>query len=201
MVRTVIFDLGKVLVPFDFQRGYARMSALCGLPAAEIGTRLAASGLAIEFESGRLEPEDFASRVCALLGVELGYEDFCEIWYSVFLPETLIPESMVERIREQRRTVLLSNTNHIHFSMLQKNYPILRHFDAYCLSHEVRAMKPDPKIYRHAIELAGCEPQECFFTDDVADYVEGARKMGIDAVQFQSAGQIASELRARGIEC
>jgi putative hydrolase of the HAD superfamily len=108
---------------------------------------------------------------------------------------------MVEAIRRQRRTVLLSNTNHIHYTMLRERYPILRHFDGYCLSHEVGAMKPEAKIYRRALELAECEPHECFFTDDVSEYVEGAKRMGIDAVQFESAGQIANELRARGIEC
>jgi putative hydrolase of the HAD superfamily len=155
----------------------------------------------VDFESGRVSSEDFAARVCGLLGASIPYEEFCNLWFSVFLPHTLIPETMVERIRAQRRTVLLSNTNHIHFSMLQQHYPILRHFDGYTLSHEVGAMKPDPRIYRHALALAQCEPEECFFTDDVAEYVEGAKRMGIDAVQFQSAEQIAAELRGRGIEC
>jgi putative hydrolase of the HAD superfamily len=45
-----------------------------------------------------------------------------------------------------------------------------------------------------------CAPQECFYTDDIAEYVEGARGFGIDAVQFQSREQIESELRARGVE-
>jgi FMN phosphatase YigB (HAD superfamily) len=43
------------------------------------------------------------------------------------------------------------------------------------------------------------EPGECFFTDDIPDYVEGARRMGIDAVQFESHEQIVGELRARGV--
>jgi FMN phosphatase YigB (HAD superfamily) len=46
---------------------------------------------------------------------------------------------------------------------------------------------------------AGCRPEECFYTDDIAEYVEGARRMGIDAVQFQGAEQLESELLARGI--
>jgi putative hydrolase of the HAD superfamily len=201
MIRTVIFDLGKVLVPFDFQRGYVRMAERCSLEPEEIRRRLSESGMVVEFESGRIEAEDFALRVNELLGADVPYEEFRDIWFSVFLPHTLIPESMVETIRRQRRTVLLSNTNHIHYTMLRERYPILNHFDAYCLSHEVRAMKPDPRIYERAVELAGCDSRECFFTDDVPEYVEGARRFGIDAVQFQSAEQIAAELRQRGIEC
>jgi FMN phosphatase YigB (HAD superfamily) len=49
------------------------------------------------------------------------------------------------------------------------------------------------------VERAGCRPEECFYTDDIAAYVEGARKMGIDGVVFQSLTQLEGELRARGI--
>jgi HAD superfamily hydrolase (TIGR01509 family) len=60
-------------------------------------------------------------------------------------------------------------------------------------------MKPSPLIYQKAIEAAGCHPSECFFTDDIQDYVEGAKREGIDAVQFQSATQIEAELNERGV--
>jgi HAD superfamily hydrolase (TIGR01509 family) len=60
-------------------------------------------------------------------------------------------------------------------------------------------MKPLPLIYQKAIEAAGCEPGECFFTDDIEAYVEGAKAQGIDAVQFQSATQIKTELHKRGV--
>ena len=60
-------------------------------------------------------------------------------------------------------------------------------------------MKPSPVIYRKAIELAGCLPAQCFFTDDIEEYVEGARREGIDAVQFQSAAQLQQELARRNI--
>jgi putative hydrolase of the HAD superfamily len=58
-------------------------------------------------------------------------------------------------------------------------------------------MKPQPAIYAKAVEAARCLPGECFFTDDIPEYVEGARQFGIDAVQFESAAQIEAELRKR----
>lgn len=201
MIKAVIFDLGRVLIPFEFDRGYAQISARTGLGRDEIRGRFQRSGLVVKLESGQIDPEDFVRQTAVLLGMPVTYEEFSEIWSSIFLPETLVPESMVEGIRKQRRTVLLSNTNHIHYSVLQKRYTILSHFDGYCLSHKVGALKPDPRIYEHAISLAQCQPEECFFTDDIPEYVEGARRMGIDAIQFQNADQIAAELRARGIEC
>jgi putative hydrolase of the HAD superfamily len=92
----------------------------------------------------------------------------------------------------------LSNTNPIHFALLKEAYPLLRHFHGYVLSYEVGAAKPEAKIYRAAIARAQCNPEECFFTDDLAVNVEAARELGMDAVQFFSAEQLERELRARG---
>jgi putative hydrolase of the HAD superfamily len=76
---------------------------------------------------------------------------------------------------------------------------LLRHFDDLVLSYEVRAMKPQPEIFQAAIQSAGCRPEECFYTDDIAAYVAAARGMGIDGVQFESRAQIEGEMRGRGI--
>lgn len=200
MIKTIIFDLGKVLVPFDFKRGYTRLEPLCGIPAAEIPDRIRPTGLVQRYESGGIESRDFFDQLSNHLNLRATYNDFCDIWSSIFLPETLIPESMIADLARNYPLILLSNTNAIHFEMIQENYPILRHFRDLVLSYKVGAMKPSPLIYQKAIEAAGCRPEECFFTDDIAEYVAGAKQQGIDAVQFQSAGQIRHELRARGVE-
>jgi FMN phosphatase YigB (HAD superfamily) len=84
---------------------------------------------------------------------------------------------------------LLSNTNAIHFPFIQKNYPILRHFDGFVLSYEVGSMKRTLRSTARLSRRSGCRP-ECFFADDVADNVLGARREGIDAAQFFSYEQL-----------
>ena len=200
MIRAIIFDLGKVIIPFDFGRGYRALEGLCGLPAAEIPGRIGSTDLVIRLETGLISPEDFVRDLSALLGLKIDYSDFCMIWSSIFLPDTLIRESMLEGLARRYRLLLLSNTNAIHFEMVRESYPLLRHFHDFVLSHEVKAMKPSPAIYREAIVRAQCAPGECFFTDDIAAYVEAARAEGIDAVQFISLGQLEKDLRLRGIE-
>lgn len=200
MVKTIIFDLGRVLVPFDFSRGYQRMAEMCPYPADEIPERLRQTDLVAKFECGQIAAHDFVSQMSEALKLKSSYQEFCEIWSSVFLPYTLVPDSLVEALHQRYRVVLLSNTNAIHYSMIKENYPILRHFDSYVLSYEVGAMKPSPLIYREAVKHAGCRPEECFFTDDIPAFVEGARREGIDAVQFENHEQIERELRARGVD-
>lgn len=199
MIKAIIFDLGRVIVPFDFQRGYIRLESLCGIPAADIPGRLRPTGLVQKFESGKVEPRDFFRQLSGHLNLNTSYDNFCEIWSSIFLPQTLIPESMIQELAREYPLILLSNTNAIHFEMIQANYSILKHFRELVLSYKVGAMKPSPLIYETAIKAAGCCPEECFFTDDIEEYVEGAKKQGIDAVRFESAEQIRKELRARGV--
>ena len=200
MIKTVIFDLGKVIIPFDFMRGYQGLEGICGLPVAEIRRRIASTDLVQRFETGLVEPEDFVAQLSCLLDLHISYDQFCRIWSSIFLPDPLIPESLLAGLSRRYRLLLLSNTNAIHFEMLERTYPLLRHFHDKILSHRVRAMKPSPAIYREAIARAGCLPEEIFFTDDIAEYVAGAKREGIDAVQFESREQVERELRARGVE-
>lgn len=199
MIKVVIFDLGGVIVPFDFKRGYAKMEGLCAYPASEIPARLRTTDLVTRFETGQIEPEDFVRQLSNILELNATYEEFCDLWTSIFLPDTLVPDSLLERIHARRRLLLLSNTNHIHFKMVERNYPLMRHFDDHVLSYRVGALKPSPLIYKEAIARAGCRPEECFFTDDVAAYVDGARQAGIDAVRFESAAQVERELIHRGV--
>jgi putative hydrolase of the HAD superfamily len=199
MIKCVIFDLGGVIVPFDFQRGYQKMAPHCSYPASEIRGRIGATDLVQRFETGRIGPEEFVEELCAALELKVNYQEFCEIWSAIFLDHTLVPESLLTGLKENYRLLLLSNTNPIHFTMLRHAYPLLAHFDRFILSYEVGALKPAPEIYQEALSHSGCAPGECFFTDDIPAYVEGALKAGIDAVQFESAGQIERELRARGV--
>jgi HAD superfamily hydrolase (TIGR01509 family) len=62
-------------------------------------------------------------------------------------------------------------------------------------------MKPEARIYQHAILLAGVPAAQVFFTDDRLENVEGARAVGIDAVLFTSTEQLRNDLRSRGIDC
>jgi HAD superfamily hydrolase (TIGR01509 family) len=199
MYKAILFDLGRVLVHFDFGRGYRALEKLGSCPATEIPKRLAPSGLVERFESGEVEPREFFEQFRRTLDLELEYDHFCAIWSSIFT-HALLPESMLEGLARHYRLVLLSNTNAIHFDMIRASYGnLLRHFDDLVLSYEVGAMKPRLEIYEAAIARAQCLPGECFYTDDIPAYIEAAGALGIDAVQFESREQLEREMRARGI--
>jgi putative hydrolase of the HAD superfamily len=196
--KAVIFDLGKVLIPFDFQRGYRALEEFCPHPAVEIRRRIGASGLVLPFETGLIEPRDFVAQLTEALDLTLDYSEFCRAWSAIFYGQ-LIPDHVLESLAARYRLVLLSNTNAIHFEMVREAYSLLRHFHELVLSYEVRSMKPDARIYHAAIERARCRPEECFYTDDIAENVEAGRREGLDAVLFETPEQLEQEMSQRGI--
>jgi len=199
MHKAILFDLGRVLINFDFRRGYRALEGLCPYAAEEIPRRLAGTGLVERFETGLVEPRDFVDQMRRILDLKVDFDQFRAIWSSIFT-DILIPESMLERLGRRYRLVLVSNTNALHFEMIRQTYGhLLRHFDDLVLSFEVHAMKPRPEIFQAAVERAGCRPEECFYTDDIASYIEAATRMGIDAVAFESRMQLEGEMRGRGI--
>jgi len=199
MVKTIIFDLGNVIVPFDFKRAYARIEGLSPFAAAEIPLRLRGTDLVQRFETGRVGAEGFVTEVSQILELKTTHEEFLEVFNCIFLPGALLPEALLIGLRERYRLLLLSNTNPIHFETIERAYPLLRHFHDRVLSYQVGARKPSARIYEEALLRAAWDAGECVFFDDVAAYVDGARAAGIDAVQFQSAGQVEEELRRRGV--
>ena len=199
MIKTLIFDLGRVLLKLNPEASYARMSELSGLSRDEIKQRFRDSRLSHEFESGRIPARDFASSVGALLGTNVSFEDFRDAWYAMVDQGPIVPEEFIASLHQRYRLVLLSNTNELHFEMLKKHCRVLSHFDGCTLSYQVGAQKPDEAIYRDAIAKAHCEPGECFYTDDVEEYVDAARRLGIQAVQFQTFEGLKSDLRGAGV--
>ena len=199
MIKAVLFDLGNVIIPVDFRRCHESLARVCPHPPESVPKILGKSGLPKRFEHGEISPEDFVAETSRLLDMQITYDEFWEVWMRIFLPDTLIPESLLEGLRRNHRLLLLSNTNSIHFQMARQRYPLLRHFDAYVLSYEVGVLKPAPQIYHLAIARAGCQAEECLFIDDLAVNVAAALEQGMDAVEFQSLDQLQDELRGRGL--
>jgi putative hydrolase of the HAD superfamily len=197
LTKALLFDLGNVLVAFDFARGYEAISGHTPVAPGEFPARIAATGLVPRFERGEISPEHFFEALSSALGLDLPYKHFCDLWSTIFLPDPLVPDELLARLHRRYRLVLISNTNAIHFQMIHRTYALLRHFDAFVLSYEVGAMKPDRHIYQAAVDRAGCRPEECFYTDDVPEFVDSGRRLGLDAVAFTGAADLERHLQER----
>jgi putative hydrolase of the HAD superfamily len=199
MYKTILFDLGGVIVPLDFASGYHAISMHCPYQPEEIPGRIRETGIVPLFEKGLMGETEFIDRLSRHLRLHVTESQFRALWGSIFPSYTLLPASLLEGLKRTYRLVLLSNTNSIHFRTIRENYPLLGHFDDFVLSYEVGEMKPSARIYEEAILRSKCSPEHCFFTDDVRANVDAARAAGIDSVAFQSHQQLLDAFDERGI--
>jgi glucose-1-phosphatase len=195
MIKTLIFDLGKVIVNFDHSRIVQRIEQSCDFKSDEIFKIIFASNTTHDYELGKISSLEFFDEVKKLINLRMSFTEFADAWTCTFDLEPIISEKIIENLSQKYRLLVLSDTNELHFEFIKVNFPILRHFDDFVLSYQVGVVKPAPEIFYAAIEKANCLPEECFFTDDREVNVIGAEKVGIKAIQFISAEQFVEDLQ------
>jgi putative hydrolase of the HAD superfamily len=200
--RFIYFDLGNVLLNFSHRRACEQMGVVAGVSADRVWKVLFESGLEQRFEAGQLDNAAFYEEFCAGIG---GRPDFNQLMlagsdiFEVNAP--MLP--LVAQLRAAgHRMGILSNTCLPHWTYcMERNYSPLRMADsAYALSYKIGCIKPDPRIFQAAAELAKCVPEEIFFTDDIPSHVEAARAAGWDAEPFTTVPRLVEALHARGIQ-
>lgn len=198
MVRpSVIFDLGGVLVSVDFMRACARLESAGGGPAAVIRDAILGGGEKIGFDTGRLGPQEFAARICAVVGLRLPYSEFAEIWCDIFDEKPEVT-GLLDEIGRRADLMLLSNTDPLHLEYVRSRYGFLEKFGRLVLSYEVGHAKPARQIYERALGLATPGTPMIYF-DDVPEFVSAARACGLPAEQFVDAAKLRRDLEGFGV--
>jgi 2-haloacid dehalogenase len=93
----------------------------------------------------------------------------------------------------------LSNWSAETWPQALRRFPILGRFDGIVISGHEGLVKPDPAIYRLLLERYGLEADGCLFVDDSPRNVEGARRVGLDALRFESVSALREALARRGV--
>lgn len=197
MIKTVYFDLGNVLIFFSLPKLFCQLSDCTGLTAGEIETFFFNTDLRERYEKGNLKTEELFQKFAEKAKRPFTLAQFTHAFSDIFTPNTEI-WPLVKQLKEKGiRLVLLSNTSECHFNYATSNYPILEQFDEKILSFKVGAWKPDPQIFEHALRVAQCTPDECFYIDDIPEFIEGARKAGLPGEVFIDVARLKQSLKNR----
>lgn len=185
MIKAVLFDLGKVILHFDFTPAFRKLSDACLKTPNEIDDYFRRSGLEVLYDGGKITSKKFYQEVKKALGHELTFDEFKDIWNEIFEPNQKIV-ALIGRLKKQYKLVLISNTNAMHFEYIVKRYPVLGHFDKHILSYKEKVRKPDERIYRAAIRACGAMPHEILYIDDRPDLTEAAQGIGLHTFTFKN---------------
>lgn len=195
----IVFDLGMVLIPFDYSIAVNRLNRI----EQNLGNRFidfynSNYHLHREFEKGMMTESEFLNRMLAIVDHKIDPETFCKIYSEIFsVNEDVI--SLLPILKKDYKLFLLSNTNSIHRKYGWQHCKFLKYFDGLILSYEVKSLKPEEEIYRAVESASGFPSAEHFFIDDVIEYVDAAKKIGWDAVQFVDFQKLEHDLRERDI--
>ena len=200
MIEALLFDLGKVLVDFDFEHGMRRFAARTSLSREEFELVIWDKHWIRRYERGEISTEEYHRHLCERGKLTMAIDEFEEAWSAVFLPGLLVPEQLLKNLKQKYPLILVSNTNDSHVSFITKQYTVFEYFDHRILSHEVGSLKPDSKIYEAAIRVSGKKPEALFFTDDREENIEAALQLGIRAHLFRSVPGLLQAMREHGID-
>jgi len=174
----VAFDLGKVLVDFDYQIAVSRIAARSSVSPNGIKTFLGQSYAIIDYECGRLTREKFYEQARKATGFRGTIEEFGEFFADIFTPIPPMIELHAGLRQRGIPTYIFSNTNDLAVEHIRRNFPFFRNFDGYIYSYEVGVMKPDAKIYEVLEKLAGRRGADIIYLDDRPENVAGGAARG-----------------------
>ena len=182
-VGAVLFDIGNVLLKFDFDRAARAMEELSTASAREI--RAVLDSWQHRHETGAVSSDNFSETVRTIIGFTgpeaVFHQQFCDI----FTPN----EPMWKFARSlfgKTPVYLFSNISRWHETWVFERYPEFAMFDGGFYSWRIGAMKPDAAFYLEAVQSLPFAPDEIAYMDDMPHNVAGGIAAGFHTVQYNS---------------
>ncbi len=195
--KRFIFDIGNVLVDFDFQVLLQQIADDSGTPAKPPTERDLEMHHAVE--EGVISDQAFADYLNEAKGLSWSVDDLIGVWQKMFTVNQTGYGMFREAIARGLPVYTLSNIAEHHIEAIERNWPDF--FDGATglfLSYQVGARKPNAEIYRHMLDDLGVKGEQCLFLDDLTKNVEAARAAGIQAHQFIPANHAAIREAVKG---
>jgi HAD superfamily hydrolase (TIGR01509 family) len=190
-IRHIIFDLGGVLLNIDYRLTEQAFTELGIQNFGELYSQARQTDLFDRFETGHIPEEEFIEGLQKMANMELGRESVVHAWNAMLLDFPVRRMELLQQLRLHYDLILLSNTNSIHeiafnkILMDARGVSLGMFFDKVYLSHRIGLRKPTEEVFRKILDDTGFRPEETLFIDDSIQHVEGARRLGIQAIHLE----------------
>jgi putative hydrolase of the HAD superfamily len=187
---TIILDMGGVLMNHNMPECIARFTDILGEEHMKTILGLATNGegtadsLMERYERGDISTETFIDGILQHAQRPTSREEIIAAWNAM---HGGIPAERLQLIQSWKdaghRLFLLSNTNAVHWEEGRKRFDYRGHraedfFERIFLSHEIHELKPTPEAFLKVAQLAGIEPTETLFVDDLEVSCKAAEALG-----------------------
>lgn len=184
--EVVVFDLGKVLVDFDYSIAARRIAARSTTPPQDIQHFIDHSPLLFRYETGSMTREQFFEEIRRMTGFLGGIEEFGQFFADIFSPMDKMIELQARLRRHGVPTFIFSNTNDLAISHIRRNFPFFANFEGYVLSYEHGAMKPDAALYEVVERVTKRKGKQILYLDDRIENTRAGVSRGWQVIQHQN---------------
>ena len=195
-VKAVVFDLGKVLVDFDYGIAARKLALQSKAPAEEIRTVIDQSPLLFSYESAQMTTQAFFGEVRRQVGFRGRFEEFAAAFADIFTEMPAMTRLHSEVRAAGFPTFVLSNTNEIAVGHVRRNFPFFSKFTGYIFSFEHGLLKPHEHIYEITEQLIGSWGEEILFLDDKPENAQAGGRRGWQTICHRSPEESISAVRA-----
>ncbi len=190
-----LFDLGNTVIRLAYERVLANICRNATVTRDELVEILEKGGGYRDLERGAVTFRDFHEFLAERAGYRGDVRELEDIWTDFFDGPMPGIEEVLERVRKQYRIAFLSNSNEVHAELIPKKFAMLfERADRFIFSHRFKTAKPDPEMFRRAVELIGALPQHVVFVDDLIENVIAARGVGIRSFQYRDSAALLCDL-------
>ena len=133
--RAVVFDLGKVLLDFDYGKSSRKFAARSKATPQEVDKLINHSPLLFRYETGLMSQEEFYREVAGTTGFSGSREEFALIFSDIFEPITPMIGLQARLKQCGVPTFIFSNTNDLAVGHIRQKYPFFGGFDGYIFSY------------------------------------------------------------------
>ena len=201
-LRAVILDYGMVLTGLPDAKAHEAMVRITGLSVDEFEKFYWADRHA--YDEGKLSGVTFWQKVARDAGLSLTSADIDELNRQDARMWTTQNPAMLAWQRELKaagiRTAILSNMGDSVLEKIEREFRWIHDFDVLVWSFQLHMAKPDPAIYRYALQQLGTRPEETLFIDDKLVNVEAAQALGLKALEFTTVERLRHDLVAAGFD-
>lgn len=186
-IEAIIFDLGGVIIDVDMDAPYRQLLTMSSQKSDDLYKKL--KEIAYQYEIGMIDDDEFIKGFLETTKVNLSHGELEYLWNTMlgYVPNYM--GDLLWKIKQDKRTFILSNTNPIHIQEVKKrfqqavpDYSFESLFEKIYYSHEINLHKPDFNIFDYVVKNSGLNPEKTLFIDDNEKNVIAGTNYGLQTI-------------------
>lgn len=189
----LLFDLGRVVIDFDFNLAFAKWAEHARCDPASIAQRFSHDDAYKRHERGEIDSDQYFTALRSALDLEISNAQLLDGWNAIFIGEMPGISPLLARAARQFPLYVLSNSNREHERYWSTRFAdVLNHFRQIYVSSTIGWRKPDAEAYKYVVKAIGTTAERIAFFDDILENVDAARACGLQAFHVKSSAEVAA---------